>query len=134
MIIFLYSHHRPVATHHLLAAFETILAQAGFSNFNFSASFITWELQAGYPIINVKYDNPTRLFTVTQQKYLSATEEPIPNDPASWYIPLSYTTAVNPDFENTKFSDYFVNNQASKTISTAAIPRKLFHFLSFPSL
>lgn len=124
----MYSHHRPVATHHLLAAFETILSQAGVNDFDFSAAFITWELQAGYPIINVKYEDSQ--FTITQEKYLSATEEPIPDDPASWYIPLSYTTAVNPDFENTKFSDYFVNNQESKIISTSSIPGKILSNLN----
>lgn len=114
---FSFSHHRPVATEHLLAAFETTLAQAGVNNFNFSGAFVTWELQSGYPVIDVRYDVPTQSFYITQKKYLSVTEEPIPNDPASWYIPLSYTTAANPNFENTKFSDYFLNNQAFKSIS-----------------
>lgn len=108
-----------------MAAFETVLAQAGVSNFNFSAAFVTWELQAGYPVINVRYDQATQAFQVTQKRYLQSSEEPIPNDPSSWYIPLSYTTGANPDFENTKFSDYFVNNQASKTISTSGITGKI---------
>lgn len=112
----IYSHHKPVATHHFLAAFETILAQNGGSNFNFSAAFITWELQAGYPVIDVRYDIPTQSFIITQKRYLQATEEPILNDPSSWYIPLSFTTGGSPDFENTKFTDYFENNQAFKSI------------------
>lgn len=92
------------------------------NNLNFSNAFVTWELQAGYPIINVRYDVPTQSFYITQEKYLSATEEPIPNDPASWYIPLSFTTAVNRNFENTIFTDYFINNQAFKAIPTTNIP------------
>lgn len=124
----MFSHHKPVATHHLLAAFETILGEAGVNNLNFSAAFVTWELQAGYPIINVRYDVASQSFNITQEKYLSATEEPIPNDPASWYIPLSYTTAVNPDFDDTIFSDYFVNDQLYKTISTNGIPGMKLHF------
>lgn len=117
-----YSHHRPVATHHFLAAFETILAQAGINNFNFSSAFITWELQAGYPVIDVRYDEPTQAFYITQKRYLQATETAIPDEDPSWYIPLSYTTAINPDFENTKFTDFFVNNNNFKTISTSGIP------------
>lgn len=99
-----------------MAAFETILAQNNVNNFNFSRAFVTWELQAGYPVISVRYDQPTQAFYITQQRYLQASETPVPLEDPSWYIPLSFTTGANPNFENTKFSHFFVDNEAFATV------------------
>lgn len=43
------------------------------------------------------------------------------DDDSSWLIPLSFTTAANPNFENSSFTDFFPDGQAEKIISTAAI-------------
>jgi aminopeptidase N len=118
----LLSNHQPVATEDLLAAFESILSDVGgISGLQFSRAFKTWELQKGYPLITVSFNETGSQFAITQEKYLSITEDKSDEDTSSWYIPLSFTTGANADFENYLFTDYFMDGQAEKTISTASI-------------
>lgn len=91
-------------------------------DFNFTNAFRTWELNKGYPVINVVYDNVGNLFRITQKRYVSINEEEDPNDAnLKWHIPLSYTTAINQNFENGNFIDHFLPTQDEKTISTSSI-------------
>jgi aminopeptidase N len=76
-------------------------------------------MQKGYPLVTVAFDSTSSLFRVTQKRYLSMTEEKPAVDDSSWYIPLSYTTGANPNFSNHKFTDYFMDGAAEKTISAA---------------
>lgn len=118
----MFSNHQPVATEDLLAAFESVLSGVGgIPGLNFSRAFKTWELQKGYPMITVNYDSASSLFRITQKKYLSITEDEIEGDNSSWYIPLSFTTGANPNFDNYLFTDYFIDGAAEKTISTASM-------------
>lgn len=71
-------------------------------------------------MITVSFDQ--NQFRITQEHYLSVSEERDPNDDSSWYIPLSYTTGANPDFENAMFTDYFVDGATEKIISTSITP------------
>ncbi|KAG5680753.1 hypothetical protein PVAND_010240 [Polypedilum vanderplanki] len=116
------NNHKPVATEDMLAAYESILSEAGgILGLNFSRAFKTWEMQKGYPLVTVRFDETISQFRITQEKYLSLNEEKLENDDSSWYIPLSYTTGANPDFDNNLFTDFFPDGQAEKTISTAGI-------------
>lgn len=73
-------------------------------------------------MITVAYNSSAKQFEISQEHYLSVTEAKDPNDSSSWYIPLSYTTGANPNFENIIFSDYFVDGTEQKILSTANIP------------
>lgn len=70
----------------------------------------SWENQVGYPVVNVGLDNSNRDFFIMQERYYAATEERIVGDERSWYIPLNFATQSNPDFDDTTFTDYFVND------------------------
>ena len=122
LINFVFSNHKPVATEDLLKAFEEIIVGAGeIQGLDFSRAFKTWELQKGYPMITVSFNSAANQFEITQDHYLSITEEKLEDDDSSWYIPLSYTTGVLPDFEDNLFKDYFMDGTTQKTISTAGI-------------
>ncbi|KAG5680752.1 hypothetical protein PVAND_010239 [Polypedilum vanderplanki] len=113
--------NQPVTSDNLLEAIEISMNIAGHElRFNFTHAFRTWEMQAGYPLVTVRFDETTSLFRLTQKRYLSSTEETFDDD-SSWYIPLSYTTGANPDFDNYLFTDFFPDGQTEKTISTAGI-------------
>ncbi|CAG9805230.1 unnamed protein product [Chironomus riparius] len=90
-------------------------------NINFKQAFRTWELNKGYPMITVNFNATNKEFLVTQKRYLSSTGEVPQEDPSTWFIPLSYTTGANPNFENKMFTDYFDDGTAQKTISTEII-------------
>lgn len=96
-------------------------------DFNFTEAFRSWELQAGYPEIDVRYDHPTQSFYITQRRYLQGFEKVDSEDTPKWFVPLSFTTQVNPNFENTQFTDYFDDTSKTfKVISTKDIEgRKL---------
>ena len=72
-------------------------------------------------MITVIFNSTENVFVITQKRYFSASEVIPEEDLSSWYIPLSYTTGVHPDFENKTFTDYFVDGTTQKTISTAEI-------------
>ena len=100
---------------HLVDAFKAVMTQQSFNDFDFDSAFRSWELQKGYPVITVEFTN-TRQFHITQQRFFTNKKEVL-DDTSSWYIPLNFATKSNPDFEDTKITDYFVNGQAMTMIS-----------------
>lgn len=91
---------------HLIDAFETVMVAQGKTDFNFETAFRTWELQAGYPVINITFGGFARgVFTIRQERFL--TKQNSISDTNTWYIPLNYVIESNPNFENTSFTDYF---------------------------
>ena len=85
-----------------------------FNDFDFDAALRSWELQAGYPIIHVSFS--TGQFQIAQQRFRTNKDD-IGNDLSSWYIPLNFATASNPNFEDTTITNYFVNGQDLAMIS-----------------
>lgn len=112
--------HQAVTSNALHEAFETVLSQNGFNEFNFTKAFQTWELQPGYPIVHVSYDDTQKIFRVTQKHH--ATGAAIANDTSSWFIPLNFATARTPDFNDISITHYFEGDENEKTISTANLP------------
>lgn len=102
----------------LMDALETVLEENSFNSFNFTAAFRTWELQAGYPLLHVSYDNDLREFHITQDKYVV---RPDIND-SKWFIPLNFATARSPDFGDTNITNFFESSEDMKIISTVTIP------------
>ncbi|XP_070509992.1 putative aminopeptidase-2 [Chironomus tepperi] len=112
--------YESVTSEDLLTILEEFLPES--LNINFKHAFRTWEMNKGYPMITVNFNSTNKEFIVTQKRYLSASEESSEVDSTSWFIPLSYTTGANPNFENKMFTDYFVDGHPQKTISTENIP------------
>src|SRR5690349_3038279 len=101
----------------LYAAFEEVIAQSGPVGFDFTRAFSNWETTKGFPLVQVNVDEISRTFQITQQRYYAVTEERVQSDTRSWYIPLSYATESNPNFDDTAFTDWFPNGESIKTIA-----------------
>lgn len=108
----LISHHKPVTSDELLAAFETTAARLGFTDFPITQAFRTWETQKSYPVVNVGTDTLNGDFIVTQQRYYAENAERDINDRSSWYIPLNFATQNNgpAQFDDLRITDYFENS------------------------
>lgn len=111
------SDHQPVNSQHLVDAFETVMNAQGFNDFNFDAAFRSWELQKGFPVVHVTFDQSQ--FRVTQQRFFTS-KPAVQDDTSSWYIPLNFATASTPNFADTRITNYFVNGQNSLTIAAPA--------------
>lgn len=106
---FFRSNHKGINSQPLVDAFNTEMMIQGLTDFDFDVAFRTWELQRGYPVIHVSYAD-TRQFDITQQRFYTLRNESL-GDTSSWYIPLNFATASDPNFEDTKITNYFVNGQ-----------------------
>lgn len=86
-----------------------------FTDFNFATAFRTWEQQKGYPVIHCTYSDATRQFEISQERYF--TQKPIiSNDTSNWHIPINFATQSDPNFDDTRITNYFNNGQSSITI------------------
>lgn len=90
-----------------------------FNEFDFADAFKTWELQRGYPVIDVVLNKGAKQFEVTQKRYLQ--EESNNIDTSSWTVPLNFAHAANPDFDDTTITHYFENGATMKVISIESI-------------
>lgn len=106
--------------------------EKNFKDFNFATAFKTWETQKGYPIIHVSYSSGTAELKITQDRYYALTEKRVENDDRNWFIPLNIATENNPNFEDTKFTNYFSSGEKTMTIPTSGLtqfdPSKWFIF------
>lgn len=91
------------------------MANQGLNAFDFDVAFRSWELQPGYPVIHVSYTD-SRQFRVTQQRFFTQQNQSA-GDTSSWYIPLNFATASNPNFEDTSITNYFVNGNAQQLVT-----------------
>lgn len=89
-------------------AFVETLAKTGTNRLDFDRAFRSWENTKGYPVIHVTYT--TDSFRITQERFFGNKEQRI-NDGSSWFIPINYATAQNPNFEDTTITDWFVNGE-----------------------
>lgn len=88
---------------------------ASFTDFDFATAFRTWEQQRGYPIIHCSYSQATRQIQITQQRYF--TQKPaVSNDTSNWFIPLNFATQSDPNFDDTRTTNYFNNGLSTTTI------------------
>lgn len=111
----LHSKYKSVTSQNLYDAFQAVMNDALFDDFNFATAFRTWELQKGYPIFHVSYSSATGQFQILQERYFS--DKPVQSyDTSNWYIPLNFATQSDPNFEDTKITNYFNNGLPSITI------------------
>lgn len=114
------NHHKVVLPTDFYLAIEQVLALNNFNNFNFTESFKSWELQKGYPVIHVKYNDAQRQFHVAQKRYF-ATQNEQDDANSSWTIPLNFATSMNPNFD-TRITHYFEQKTDEKIIPTEQEP------------
>ncbi|EDV42535.1 uncharacterized protein Dana_GF18037 [Drosophila ananassae] len=67
--------------------------------------FSSWSQKAGYPLLTVTRNYATGTFTVKQQRYLAVDD----SNQITWYVPINFATASNPDYRNTSASHYLLN-------------------------
>uniref|UniRef100_A0A6P4EZ32 Aminopeptidase N n=1 Tax=Drosophila rhopaloa TaxID=1041015 RepID=A0A6P4EZ32_DRORH len=68
--------------------------------------FSSWSHQAGYPLLTVTRNYAAGTFTITQKRYVANATD---GNTATWYVPINFATASNPDYRNTKASHYLLN-------------------------
>jgi aminopeptidase N len=116
MFVLSNSNHKAVGSQDLIDAFTTVLNQAGRDDFNFEKALRTWETQAGFPVITVSYISSSQNFRITQERFFENKNLGV-NDTSSFYIPLNFATASNPNFEDTSITDFFIDGPPVKFIS-----------------
>lgn len=85
----------------------------------------TWTLQAGYPIISVVRDYKDNFANVSQQRFYRrfvVGNEKIEN--SCWFVPLTYTTAIDINFKDTKPKTWLVcdENGSPKPTNLTGLP------------
>lgn len=77
---------------------------------NIKEAFETWELQKGYPLLHVSYNNETKSFDLTQNHYSSDGQQ---SSDSLWIIPVNFVTENNPDFSDTH-STFLLKTKSDK--------------------
>ncbi|XP_016983774.2 aminopeptidase Ey-like [Drosophila rhopaloa] len=70
-------------------------------NFDIKTIMDSWTLQTGYPVITVTRDYTDRIAKLSQERYLLNTDISRVHRRECWWVPLSYTTQAEKDFNNT---------------------------------
>lgn len=79
----------------------------------------TWTLQTGYPIVNVTRNYENNSAIVTQYRFLiepSVSRKLSDSDAPCWYVPLSYTTEQELDFNTTEPKTWLQCDSENKPI------------------
>ncbi|KAJ2952359.1 hypothetical protein O0L34_g4644 [Tuta absoluta] len=76
-------------------------------DFDFVAYYKSWTEQPGHPVLNVQVDHYTGRMTITQRRFNINTG--YSNIATNWVIPITFATASNPDFSNTKATHILTN-------------------------
>nr|CAD7394984.1 unnamed protein product [Timema cristinae] len=99
----------------------------------------TWTLQTGFPVLTVIRDYETGSAILSQERFLLCASEPKttslskagakPTTPDPlWWIPITYTTMEQPDFETTKPSSWL---GAESSINLTGLPAGDQHWVIF---
>ncbi|KOB73138.1 Aminopeptidase N3 [Operophtera brumata] len=88
------------------------------SNFNVNDYYKSWTEQAGHPVLNVQVNHQTGDMTIYQRRFNINTGYSINNN-NNYIVPVTFATASNPDFEDTK-PTHIIRN-AVTTISRGSI-------------
>lgn len=77
---------------------------------------LSWIHQSGYPLLTVTRNYANGSFTVKQEAFYN---EKTINSDKTWYVPINYAFASEPDYRNTEASHYLLN--VRETTITAQI-------------
>ncbi|KAI4460101.1 protease m1 zinc metalloprotease [Holotrichia oblita] len=78
------------------------------SNLTVKTIMDTWTLQTGYPVITVKRNYEDGTAVVTQKRYLK--DRTYTGDTTKWWIPLTYTTSKEMNFNDTETRKWFASD------------------------
>ncbi|XP_017083305.2 aminopeptidase N-like [Drosophila eugracilis] len=70
-------------------------------NYEIKTIMDSWTLQTGYPMVNVSRDYAAGTARLSQERYLYNTQIPRAQRAECWWLPLSYTTQSENDFNQT---------------------------------
>ncbi|KAL0882633.1 hypothetical protein ABMA27_001068 [Loxostege sticticalis] len=90
---------------HLFEALQQAAVAAGAiteygPEFNFIDYYRSWTEQGGHPVLNVEVDHQTGEMTIYQRRF--NINSGYSTASTNWIVPISFATASNPDFTNTK--------------------------------
>ncbi|KAL0882636.1 hypothetical protein ABMA27_001071 [Loxostege sticticalis] len=90
---------------HLFQALQSEAVAAGAiteygPEFNVIEYYRTWTEQAGHPVLSVKVDHQTGDMEISQHRFNINSGYTTPS--FNWIVPITFATASNPDFINTK--------------------------------
>lgn len=71
----------------------------------------TWANQRGYPIITVTRDYDTGIAEISQDRFLSYDGKPHTIHSDRWWVPINYVTGDNPNFTDTKATEWLEPNK-----------------------
>ncbi|KAB7497106.1 hypothetical protein Anas_09417, partial [Armadillidium nasatum] len=82
----------------------------------------TWTLQMGFPVLNVTTDDLSGSATLTQERFLLSknASSSSTKDSYRWWIPITFASESNPNFNVTNPKFWFSPKESKKTIE---IPR-----------
>ncbi|XP_050507042.1 aminopeptidase N-like [Diabrotica virgifera virgifera] len=76
----------------------------------------TWTVQTGYPVINVMRDYSKKSASISQHRHLRDLIYPKDASKPCWWVPLSYSTKSNPNFNSTTPKHWLSCPEHSQTI------------------
>ncbi|XP_069952144.1 aminopeptidase N isoform X2 [Cherax quadricarinatus] len=83
----------------------------------------TWTLQMGYPVIKVVRSSDGTSANITQERFLMVWDQNYSDTHFyKWWVPLTYTSQDNPNFNNTQTQVWLKDYEAKITVSS--LPRK----------
>ncbi|XP_069952147.1 aminopeptidase N [Cherax quadricarinatus] len=83
----------------------------------------TWTLQMGYPVIKVVRSSDGTSATLTQERFLLVkNENSSDTHDYKWWVPLTYTSQDNPNFNNTQTQVWMKDSETEITVSS--LPEK----------
>lgn len=76
----------------------------------------TWTLQTGYPVVTVERDYKSNRALITQKRFLSANNQSRDDIDVCWWIPLTFTTVKNMNFNNTMPTNWLECDSSGKSV------------------
>ncbi|KAH8338376.1 hypothetical protein KR059_001873, partial [Drosophila kikkawai] len=85
-------------------------------NYDVKTIMDSWTLQTGYPVIKVTRDYAAGTAELTQERFLLNPELSLSHNGGCWWVPLSYTTQSELDFNNTLPEDWLECSQKGRSL------------------
>ncbi|XP_061390810.1 aminopeptidase N-like [Musca vetustissima] len=86
------------------------------SHYDIKTIMDTWTKQTGFPLIKIKRNMETGCVEMTQQRYLDIVTTPMESDSRCWWVPLSFTTSSEMNFNATEPRIWLECDESDKTI------------------
>ncbi|XP_026831626.1 aminopeptidase N [Drosophila erecta] len=100
----------------LTSAAHQVGALAG--HYNIKTIMDSWTLQTGYPVLNVTRDYSAGTARLTQERYLRDSQIPRSERVGCWWVPVSYTTQAEKDFNDTAPKAWMECSQTGESVPT----------------